>query len=80
MGSDLINLKRAQFWSIYWSCKANYKDGIQWAMEQIDLVHRMVDEYKDEFTFIRNSDEAKIAAKNKKVASTMGLEGLIVNL
>jgi len=66
---------RAQFWSIYWSCKANYKDGIQWAMEQIDLVHRMVDEYKDEFTFIRNSDEAKIAAKNKKVASTMGLEG-----
>ena len=49
-------------------------------MEQIDLVHRMVEEYKDEFNFIRNSDEAKIAAKNKKVASTMGLEGLIVNL
>ena len=70
---------RAQFWSIYWSCKANYKDGIQWAMEQIDLVHRMVEEYKDEFTLIKNSEEAKIAAKEKKVASTMGLEGWISN-
>lgn len=66
---------RSQFWSIYWSCKANYKDGIQWAMEQIDLVHRMVEEYKSEFTFVKNSEEAKIAAKEKKVASTMGLEG-----
>ena len=48
-------------------------------MEQIDLVHRMVEEYKDEFTFIKNSEEAKIAAKEKKVASTMGLEGWILN-
>ena len=69
---------RAQFWSIYWSCSANYKDGIQWAMEQIDLVHRMVEEYKADFTFIRNSEEAKIAAKEQKVASTMGLEDWIL--
>ena len=48
-------------------------------MEQIDLVHRMIEEYKTEFTFIKNSEEAKAAAKSKKVASTMGLEGLIVN-
>lgn len=75
----LKTFSRAQFWSIYWSCKANYKDGIQWAMEQIDLVHRMVEEYKDEFTFIKNSEEAKIAAKEKKVASTMGLEGWLLN-
>ena len=47
-------------------------------MEQIDLVHRMVEEYKDEFTFIKNSEEAKIAAKEKKVASTIGLEDWIL--
>ena len=47
-------------------------------MEQIDLVHRMVEEYKADFTFIRNSEEAKIAAKEKKVASTIGLEDWIL--
>merc|ERR1711953_734501 len=66
---------RAQFWSIYWICKANYKDGIQWAMEQIDLVNRYVAEYSDHMVMTHNSVDARQAAESKKIASTMGLEG-----
>jgi len=67
---------RAQFWSVFWRCSANYKDGIKWAMEQIDLTKRMIDQY-DELVLVKSSAEAKAVAldKTKRVASTMGLEG-----
>merc|ERR1711957_823970 len=41
---------KGQFWSIYWGCSANYKDDIQWALEQIDLTKRMISQY-DEMVF-----------------------------
>ena len=69
---------RAQYWSIYWDCEANYKDGIQWAMEQIDVTKRMINEYDDAFELVTTADQAlEVARKkgSKKVASTMGLEG-----
>ena len=69
---------RAQFWSIYWDCEANYKDGIQWAMEQIDLVKRMINQYPNDFELVMTADQAEEAARrsdSKVVASTMGLEG-----
>lgn len=68
---------KGQFWSIYWSCKANYKDGIQWALEQIDLTKRMIAQY-DELVFVRTSSEARDVMQKSdsfKIASTMGLEG-----
>jgi len=69
-------LLRGQFWSIYWSCKSNYKDGVQWAMEQIDLTKRFIAQYP-EMEFVRSVAEARDAMKSKtyKIASTMGLEG-----
>ena len=66
---------RAQFWSVYWGCSANYKDGIQWAMEQIDVINRYVAEYSDNMVMTHNSVDARQAAESKKIASTMGLEG-----
>merc|ERR1711935_38745 len=67
---------RAQFWSVFWRCSANYKDGNKWAMEQIDLTKRMIDQY-DELVLVKSSAEAKVVTldKTKRVASTMGLEG-----
>ena len=40
-----------QFWSIYVSCGTNFKDGVDWAMEQIDVTLRMIEKY-DEFRFV----------------------------
>ena len=65
---------RAQFWSVYWDCASNYKDGIQWAMEQIDVIKRMVNQY-DHFELVYTADDAERIATEKgssKVASTMG--------
>lgn len=63
-----------QFWSIYVSCATNFKDGVDWALEQIDITHRMIEKY-DEFQFVTTPYEAKQAMNNGKVASMFGMEG-----
>ena len=63
-----------QFWSIYVTCGTNFKDGVDWALEQIDIAQRMIEKY-DEFVFVRNPYEAKRAMMDGKVASMFGMEG-----
>ena len=41
----------AQFWSIYTDCKTNFKDGVDWALEQIDITERMIQSYS-EFVYV----------------------------
>ena len=41
----------AQFWSIYTDCKTNFKDGVDWALEQIDVTERMIQTYP-EFVYV----------------------------
>ena len=41
----------AQFWSIYTDCKTNFKDGVDWALEQIDITERMIQTYP-EFVYV----------------------------
>jgi len=64
----------AQFWSIYTDCKTNFKDGVDWALEQIDITERMIQTYP-EFVYVSNPYEARQAIKEGKIASTYGMEG-----
>ena len=43
---------KSQFWSIYSSCRNNFKDAVDWALEQIDVTERIINKY-DEFEFVK---------------------------
>lgn len=63
-----------QFWSAYAACDAQYKDAPQLFIEQIDLVHRMVADYPDEFTKATSAEDVERAFVEGKVASLIGVE------
>merc|ERR1712130_427876 len=65
---------KSQFWSIYSSCRNNFKDAVDWALEQIDVTERIINKY-DEFEFVKTPYEAKEAMMAGKIASMFGLEG-----
>lgn len=64
-----------QFWSAYVSCLNQYKNSVRLFIEQIDVIHRMVDKYPDAFTFVTSAQGIKDAHKDGKIASMIGIEG-----
>ncbi|XP_067853592.1 dipeptidase 1 isoform X2 [Heptranchias perlo] len=64
-----------QFWVAYTPCATQYKDAVRQTLEQIDVIHRMCQEYPETFQFVRSSSEITSAFKNGKVASLIGVEG-----
>ena len=63
-----------QFWSAYMSCNSQYKDAIQIALEQIDVIKRLVTDYPDDLAFCTSAGQAEAAMLEGKVASFIGLE------
>ena len=63
-----------QFWSVYVSCKTNFKDAVDWGLQQLDITREYVEMYP-EFELVNDPWSAKRAMNNGKIASTMGLEG-----
>uniref|UniRef100_A0A8C5PI74 Dipeptidase n=1 Tax=Leptobrachium leishanense TaxID=445787 RepID=A0A8C5PI74_9ANUR len=61
----------AQFWSAYVLCGAQDKDAVRLALEQIDVIKRMCEEY-DEFELVTSSQGVSNATK---IACLIGLEG-----
>ena len=47
-----MTLTVLQFWSIYVGCSSQYKDAVQYAIEQIDLVQNMVRRYPNDFELV----------------------------
>lgn len=45
-----------QFWSAYVPCDSQYKDAVRQTLEQIDVVHRMCQEYPETFMFATSAD------------------------
>lgn len=41
-----------QLWSAYVPCSAQHLDAVQIAVEQIDVIKRLVDKYKDSFSLV----------------------------
>ncbi|XP_078236633.1 dipeptidase 2 isoform X1 [Pogona vitticeps] len=63
----------AQFWSVYVLCGAQNKDAVRLTLEQIDLVKRMCEAYK-EFELVTSSQGIE-NTDGKKTACLIGIEG-----
>jgi len=80
--TDLPRLKAggvgAQFWSVYVPSPAPGTDAavsVTQALEQIDIVHRMVARYPDQLVLALTADDIERAHKQGKIASLIGMEG-----
>ncbi|KAH8148982.1 uncharacterized protein LAJ45_06957 [Morchella importuna] len=85
---DLPRLRKGRvggtFWSIYVDCPGtdnNFTDAVYYkdvhdALQQIDLVHRLVAAYPDDLELALTPSAAVKAHADHKVASMMGVEGL----
>lgn len=66
----------AQFWSAYVP-PSTIKDGggARYSLEQVDLIHRMIDRYPDTFELALTADDVERIHADGKIASMIGLEG-----
>jgi membrane dipeptidase len=66
----------AQFWSVWVPASTAY-DGtaLTATLEQIDLVHAMIDRYPEAFELALTSDDIRRIHKDGKIASLIGVEG-----
>jgi membrane dipeptidase len=66
----------AQFWSAFVPASTR-KDhsAVRMTLEQIDVIHRMVKAYPNDFEFARTADDIDRIHKAGKIASLIGVEG-----
>jgi membrane dipeptidase len=65
----------AQFWSVYVPAASQGKNAVRLTLEQIDIVHRMVQRYPDTFEMARTSSDVERIHRAGKIASLIGVEG-----
>uniref|UniRef100_A0A8C5S300 Dipeptidase n=1 Tax=Laticauda laticaudata TaxID=8630 RepID=A0A8C5S300_LATLA len=65
----------AQFWAAYVPCDTQNKDAVRRTLEQIDVVHRMCQQYPDVFKCVTDSAGIQKAFDTHHVASLIGVEG-----
>ena len=65
---------KVQFWSVYVPCALSGPAAVAATLEQIDLVHRLVDRYP-ELSFATTAEQARRAFEAGRVASLLGAEG-----
>ena len=63
-----------QFWSAYISCSSQYKDATQKFLEQIDVIHQIVDKYPEDLMWADSAADIELAFSKGKVASLVGVE------
>ena len=77
--TDLERLRKgmvgAQFWSVY--TPGDWRDSgyARVQLEQIDIAHRIIERYPDQFALARTSADIRRYFKQGKIASLLGLEG-----
>lgn len=64
-----------QFWSVYVPTSLSGPEAVKQTLNQIELVHRMIETYPDVFEAAYTADDIERAFKNGKVASLFGMEG-----
>ena len=64
-----------QFWSVYVPSNLPGDRAVTQTLEQVDLVHRMVDRYAGDLALATTADEVEAAMAGGRVASLMGAEG-----
>jgi membrane dipeptidase len=64
-----------QFWSVYVPASMAGDAAVTAVLEQVDLVHRMIERYPDRFSLALTADDAERAFRAGKIASLLGAEG-----
>jgi membrane dipeptidase len=64
-----------QFWSVYVPTSLTGPEAVKQTLNQIELVHRMIEVYPDVFQAAYTADDVERAFKDGKVASMFGMEG-----
>ncbi|MDR1825774.1 MAG: dipeptidase [Bifidobacteriaceae bacterium] len=77
--TDLVRLRAGgvvgQFWSVWMPSWLPGPQAVQAALEQIDLVHRLVAAYPGRLAFARTADQVRAANRSGRIACLIGLEG-----
>ena len=77
--TDIARLRQGkiggQFWSVYVPVTLNGSDAVRAVLEQIDVVHRLVELYPDTFELARTADDVVRIHRSGKIASLIGIEG-----
>jgi membrane dipeptidase len=78
--TDIPRLRKgglgAQFWAVYVPADLDRKGGATaMALEQFDLIHRMIETYPDVFELAVSADDVERIHTSGKIASLIGVEG-----
>jgi membrane dipeptidase len=65
----------AQFWSVYVPASLAGQQAVTATLEQIDIVHRMIARYPDDFELALTAADVQRIAGEGKIASLIGMEG-----
>ena len=64
-----------QFWSVYVPSTLQGREAVRATLEQIDIVHRMVQRWPQIFALARTAADVERVFKGGKIASMIGMEG-----
>ncbi|RJF91513.1 dipeptidase [Sphingomonas cavernae] len=77
--TDIERLRRGmvggQFWSVYVSADLPGLEQIKQTLEQIDVVHGLVERYPNDFALARTAEDVRRIHASGKIASLIGVEG-----
>lgn len=77
--TDLLRLRTggvgAQFWSVYVPAEQPPQEAVVQVLQQIDLVHRMVQQHEDMLELAGTADEIERIHRQGRIACLIGLEG-----
>ncbi|CAG7731325.1 unnamed protein product [Allacma fusca] len=77
--TDLIRLREggvgAQLWSAYVPCSHQHLDAVQIAVEQIDVIRRLVDKYPAYLSLVTTVRDIERSHQERRIASLIGVEG-----
>jgi membrane dipeptidase len=64
-----------QFWSVWVPAELPEPDAVVKALEQIDIIHGLVERYPETFGLATTADEVEAVFASGRVASLLGMEG-----
>lgn len=77
--TDIARLREglvgAQFFAAYVPSDLTGRGAARFALQQIDLIHRLADRYPDTFEFARTAEDIRRIFDQEKIAALIGLEG-----
>jgi membrane dipeptidase len=77
--TDIARLRQGrvggQFWSVYVPATLKGADAVRAVLEQIDVVHRLDEQYPDTFELARTADDIVRIHRSGRIASLIGIEG-----